>query len=386
MPQFGWRSNKSVEEWLFEEAYAFDFYQAVRLLELMAPKSVAVGETSEPNREPVRFSARVGFDTPASDVYELLPSDRSKDLPPKMVTNFLGLAGAAGPLPTPFAELVMERLREKDTGLRDFLDIFNHRLISLMYRARKVHRVSLSSRTPDQGPMANYLYSFLGLGHASLRKNKDLPYRALLPYAGLLTQQPRSAVGLERMLSDHFRTTISVKQFSGTWRNISRDQWTYLGRPGFTGQNQALGTAVVGTRVWDKQGRFCIEVGPLSLKHYVQFLPGGNAFQPLREMVRFYAGQEFDFSLRLKIKAQEIPELRPAKPLPRLGRSTWLSGTNAPAQKRAQIKAVEQTPELWLARPAERTLPRLGWTTWLRSRPLEKDSQTEISAEYMANG
>jgi type VI secretion system protein ImpH len=375
MSAFGWRTNKSVAEWLFEEAYSFDFYQAVRLLELMAPKSAPVGEGSEPNREPVRFSARVGFEFPASDVHELLPPDKDKDIPPKMVTNFMGLAGATGPLPTPFAELVMDRLREKDTGLRDFLDIFNHRLISLMYRTRKVHRVTLSSLTPEQGPMANYLYAFLGLGPASLRRSKSLPYRALLPYAGLLTQQPRSAVGLKLMLADHFQTGISIEQFSGSWRNIARDQWTYLG--GRQGQNQALGqTAVVGTRVWDKQGRFSITVGPLSLKHFLQFLPVGNAYRPLCELVRFYAGQEFDFNIRLKIRGQEIPELRPVKPKPQLGRSTWL-GT--------QTQIAAKAPEWRLARPAQRTLPLLGWTTWLRSRPLEKDSQVEISAESVTN-
>jgi type VI secretion system protein ImpH len=337
---FGWQREKSVQEWLFTEPYRFDFFQAVRLLELMFPESAPVGEGVEPEKEPVHFSARVGFDFPAGEVHDLLPSPNGAA--PCMVTNFLGLAGATGPLPAPLAELILERIRQKDTGLRDFLDIFNHRLISLMYRARKVHRVTLSSQSPEQGPMANYLYAFLGLGVDGLRDRmgQEVPDRILLPYAGLLSQQPRSVVGMEHVLSDHFRVAVHVQQFSGVWRHIEPDQWTSLGR---LGKNQVLGQSVVlGSRIWDQQGRFLIVVGPISLEQYLDFLPEGSAYTPLCKLARFYAGQEFEFRLRLKLHAAEIPELR-------LGKA------------------------------------KLGWTTWLKTRPAECDSQVELSSEYKTN-
>ncbi len=334
---FGWQREKSVEEWLFSEAFRFDFFQAVRLLELIDSKCAPVGEGSEPEKEPVRFSARVGFDFPAGEVHDLISS--GDDSAPCMVTNFLGLAGVTGPLPAPFAELVLERTRQKDTGLRDFLDIFNHRLISLMYRARKAHRVTLSSQSPEKGPMADYLYAFMGLGISGLRNRmgRQMPDRVLLPYAGLLSQQPRSVVGLKHILADHFQTSVEVEQFSGVWRNIEPDQWTSLGA---LGKNQVLGQSVVlGTRIWDQQGRFAIVVGPLSLEQYLDFLPEGSAYIPLCELVRFYAGQEFEFRLRLKLRAAEIPELR-------LGKA------------------------------------KLGWTSWLKTQPVEHDSTVELSSEF----
>ena len=339
MAALGWQKERSVQEWLFSEAYRFDFFQAVHLLELIFKDSTPVGEGPEPEKEPVRFSARVGFDFPASEVYDLLPP--KNDDPPTMVTNFLGLAGATGPLPTPFAELVLERIRQKDTGMRDFLDIFNHRLISLMYRTRKVHRVTLSSQSPEQGPMANYLYAFLGLGLSGLRNRmgKEVPDRVLLPYAGLLHQHPRSVVGLEHFLADHFRVFVHVEQFSGVWRNIEPDEQTAIG---LSGKNQVLGrSVVVGKRIWDQQGRFLILVGPLPLKEFLDFLPDGTAHKPLCELTRFYAGPEFEFKVQLKIQAAQIPELR-------LGKS------------------------------------KLGWTTWLKTRPGKRDSQVELSSEYKA--
>lgn len=331
---FGWQRDKSVQEWLFAEPYRFDFFQAVKLLELVFPESVAVGEGPEPEKEPVRFRARVAFDFPASEVQEL---DCQHDpLALMMTTNFLGLAGASGPLPAPLAELVLERLRHKDTGLRDFLDIFNHRLISLMYRTRKVHRVTLSSHAPERGPMANYLYSFLGLGLAHLRNRMAVEDRALLPYAGLISQQPRSVVGMEQMLSDHFQAPVTVQQFSGGWRTIEPDQRTAMGK---SGKNQLLGqTIVLGGRIWDQQGGLRIAVGPLPLDQFLHFLPDGNAYAPFCSMTRFYVGEEFQFRIRVKIKAAEIPETR-------LGKS------------------------------------KLGWTSWVKTKPCKQDSQVEISGE-----
>lgn len=354
MAAFGWQREKSVKEWLFSEAYRFDFFQAVRLLELIFSECTPVGEGPEPEKEPVHFSARVGFDFPAGEVHDLLSS--SDDSTPLMVTNFLGLAGATGPLPPPLAELLLERVRQKDTGIRNFLDIFNHRLISLMYRTRKVHRVTLSSQAPERGPMANYLYAFLGLGISGLRNRmgEQVPDRVLLPYAGLLSQQPRSVIGMECMLSDHFRVPITVKQFSGVWRGIESDQWTSLGR---WGKNRALGqTVVLGTRIWDQQGRFVIVVGPLSLRQFLDFLPNGTAYTPLCAMARFYAGQEFEFRIRLKLRAAEVPELRLGQA--KLGWTTWLQ---MPREgKPGESKSV---PAVW---PATH----------------KRDAQIELSAEY----
>lgn len=359
--------EESVADGLFAEPFDFDFFQAVKLLELMYPAHSPVGEGFDPEKEPVHFRARVSFDFPASDVQDL--ESGQGQLPARMTTNFMGLAGATGPLPTPLIELLLERLKEKDTGIRDFLDIFNHRLISLMYRTRKIHRVSLSSEvskaagspsarrllsdhsksaaTPrpsfrggTETPLDNYLYAFLGLGLAGLRnrmlESDHLEDRALLPYTGLLNQRPRSVVGLEQMLSDHFRMAVHVEQLLGMWRRIEPEQLTTLG---LTGRNQILGQSiVVGSHIWDQQGRFCIVLGPLDFETFQQFLPDGSAYKPLCAMTRFYAGEEFEFRVRLKIKAAEIPELH-------LGQA------------------------------------RLGWTTWLRTRPEKEDSEVELSSE-----
>jgi type VI secretion system protein ImpH len=333
MAIFGWQSDQSLADWLFAEPYRFDFFQAVRLLEILDPERRSPGQSSEPEKEAVRFRSRVGFDFPASEVHDITPS-AGPDSPAEMTVNFLGLAGAFGPLATPDTEMVLDRIRGKDYVLRDFLDLFNHRLVSLMYQVRKLNRLTLTTQSPENHPLAGHLYSFFGLGLSQLRDRMQTPSRALLYMSGILSQQPRSAVGLERLLEHHFGVGARVRQLVGRWRPLEPGEWTRIGT---NGQNQRLGAgAVAGTRIWDQQGSFEVELGPLAREEFLDFLPVGTGYQPLCELTRLYAGTEFEFVFRLVAQPAAVMEAR-------LGQS------------------------------------RLGWTSWLKTRPSEnEDSQVSL--------
>ena len=119
---------------LFEEAYRFDFFQAVRLLERLYPDREPVGREAHPSREVARFGARVTLEFPASQIQEIMPADDESG-PSRMTVNFMGLTGPLGVLPHSYTQLLFQRLLQKDFTLRDFFDLFNHRAISLFFRA-----------------------------------------------------------------------------------------------------------------------------------------------------------------------------------------------------------------------------------------------------------
>lgn len=348
----GGRKNNPVSEWLYAEGPRFDFFQAVRLLELAHPPEASVGAGVEPSKEAVRFRSAVRLDFPADDIASVTPPEcplghAACSLPPErhlpvMSVNFMGLAGEHGPLPKPFTELILGRVWRKDTALRDFLDIFNHRLVSLLYRIRKLHRFGLDARPPGEERLAGYVYAALGLGTPALRD--QIHDRPLLHYAGLLAQQPRSMVGLERMLSDYFGVGVEGEQFKGRWVPLERGQWTSIGR---RGRNNRLGEdAVVGTRVWDQQGAFELRLGPLTLEQLRDFLPVGWGFGPLCELVRFYAGDDLDYSFRLVLAAGEARETRLGKAGgARLGWTSWLGPARPPKAARR--------PRFWGVRRAD---------------------------------
>jgi type VI secretion system protein ImpH len=326
------RADRPVAERLFTEGWRFDFFQAVRLLERHVrrvsvgeridaeeePAHCSVGERSEPEKEAVRFRSRVSFDFPASDVDRIEPPPR-KGEPAVMTVNFMGLAGALGPLPHPFTELLLERRWQKDEAFGDFLDLFNHRLISLLYRARRQVRPYFAFERPGEGPFAEPLFAFLGLGLPQLRERGGFPDRALLPFAGLLVNRPRAASGLVALLGAYFAVPVAVRQLVGRWLEIEPDQRTALGL-----RNHALGRdASLGSRVWDQQGKIEVRLGPLTLSQFLDFLPTGRAFRALVGLVRYYVDEGIDFDVRLTLQSNQVPPCRLGWG-PRLGWSAWL--------------------------------------------------------------
>jgi type VI secretion system protein ImpH len=321
--KFGWREAASAEEWLLAEPWKFGFFQAVRLLETMRSSAAPLAEAADPADEPVRFRSRVTLEYSASEVQKLEPSASAK-APPVLSVNLLGLAGVSGPLPVADTELLLERAFHGDHAMADFLDIFNHRLISLLVRSAKAAHPVLTQGDPSAGRFAQYLYSLFGMAFAEVRNRLRIPDRSLLYYSGILAARPRSASGLETLLGDYFQVPVHVRQLVGTWRKIEPSHSTMIGSTmiGASGRNNALGrTAVAGGRFWDQQGRFRIEAGPIGLEMYLNLLPNGSGFEALSEMARFYAGLDFEFGIRLILLAAEIPETR----LDRNARLGWTS-------------------------------------------------------------
>lgn len=307
MAAFGWRKDRPLAEQLFAEAYRFDFFQAVHLLERLLPRTVRVGEGSGVPPEPVRFRSSLMAAFPASEI-DRLRLGAAPGEPPEMVVNFMGLAGGFGPLPPPLSEHVLARTRRGDTAARDFLDIFNHRLLSLLYRARTRHRPSLTRGTPADGNFALYLYALFGMALPELRGRMPIPDRALLHYAGILAQAPRSLHGLERVLADYFGVPVSGSPLEGRWLDIDPGERT---RIGMAGRNHGLGRgAVLGRRAWDQQAGLRLTLGPLSLPQFLDFLPAGKAHRPLQSLLAFYAESALEPEYRLQLRPEEVPPTR----------------------------------------------------------------------------
>lgn len=323
-------ADRSLAKTLYAQGQRFDFYQAVKLLELLDPQAASVATGVRPEREAVRFQSTVGFGFTGTDI-ATVEQGKNEAHQATMQVNFMGLAGALGPLPAPYTELLMDRLHDGDSIMRDFLDIFNHRLVSLMYRVRKIYRIGFAPEPLGKDRFASYMYALIGLGTDGLRNRMAIPDNLLLRYAGLLAQYPRSAAGLECMLKDYFHVRVQVHQFRGQWLLLDADQWTAIG---ITGRNQVLGESfLLGKRIYDKQGKLELRLGPLDLREFLDFLPIGHGFRSLGELARFYLDDTLDVDLRLTLKAKEVPGFR-------------IGGDQA---------------------------SRLSWTSWLKTMPRRED-------------
>jgi len=348
MAAHGWRSSASVADWLTAEGWRFDFFQALRLLELARPWKSPLGEGVDRAREAVRITSRVSHGFPASDVHDIAPP-ASPDAPARMEINVLGLAGALGPLPPPWTDLAVERARAGDRVLADFLDIFNHRLASLLYRSRKALRPGFEHRRPGDTGVGEWVFSLIGMATRGLRGNRlGLPDGALLKYAALLAGEVRSAKGLELVLADYFNTPARVTPFTGGFVDIEPDERTRIGRAPDRAANNALGVDVVlGARAWDPASAFRVELGPLSLSAFLDLLPCGTGFIPLCGLARFFAGPNLEFDVVLRLAAAQVPALRLDRAAaPRLGWTTWL-GAGPGVRPAAEDGAVTLQPRHW---------------------------------------
>ncbi|TMQ34736.1 MAG: type VI secretion system baseplate subunit TssG, partial [Planctomycetota bacterium] len=217
----------SVAANLFAEPFAFDFFQAVRVLERLYPQRRPVGRANPPRTEVVRFRAHLSLSFPPSAIYDLEPPADPEGLP-LMTVAFMGLYGPSGILPQHYTErLLYQHFKDSANperyALRAWFDLFNHRMIALHFRAWEKYRFSIpfergawQEREPDA--FTHCLYSFLGLGEPSLRNRlrvgvweevdgepqertlARIPDLALLYYGGYLSHRPRCAVALEAML------------------------------------------------------------------------------------------------------------------------------------------------------------------------------------------
>jgi type VI secretion system protein ImpH len=315
-------ARSAVEERLRNEPYLFEFFQAVRLLGRFLPDKVGVGKFALPSAEVARFQANSALGFPASEIQALTWSAKG---PVQMRVNFMGLTGPQGVLPLNYTVYLAERARAGDSAAVDFFDIFNHRIISLFFQAWEKYRFWIAYEHGDRDQFSHHLLDLIGLGTPGLQDRQAVPDDSLLYYSGLLAQHPRSAVGLEQILSDYFEVPVEVEQFAGGWYRLdTKTQCCLEGRGSYSEQ---LGVgAVVGDEVWDQTARVRLKIGPLSLAQYKEFLPTGSAFEPLRVLTHFFSNGEFDFEVQLILNRHEVPPCElgaDAESAPRLGWTTW---------------------------------------------------------------
>ncbi len=340
MASSGGSENAPVTETLREEGVRFDFFQAVRILQHLSRNREAVGGDAAPERESVRFRSDVRLTFRPSDVSDIDVPEDPADGPATVTVPFFGATSPAsfGSLPDCYAELILERARVRDRVLHEFVDLFNHRLLSLFYRAFEKHRFPIRwerSASDDGELFEHILFSAAGLNTPGLRGRMPLPDLALLPWVGVLARRPVAASELEAMVSDLFGVPAEAIPFSPAWYAVDEEELEPLGGGARLGRDVFLGrTVCVG------QFRFRLRLGPVNLATYRRFLPNGEAFRSLGDLVRLATGTEFDFEYQLVLRREEVPDFR-------LGGSPG-SGN------------------------------RLGWTSWLKTMPLEHDPDDVI--------
>jgi type VI secretion system protein ImpH len=316
---------------LEREPYGFSFFQALRLLEQASPDSARIGQLGPVARESVRLRPSSSMAFQAADITAIEKRGESPDRW-QLTTTVLGLYGANSPLPAFYTEAILRaELTEDDDPARVFLDLINHRVLSLLYAAWSKYRWEFTFEPGAVDKSSQRFFGLLGLATEGLREAIGVPAGRLLRYAGTFSMRPRGAAAVAGAVSDFFDgVPVRIEQCLLRWVRIDEADRNRAGL-----LNSSLGTDLtIGELVPDRMGKCRAVVGPLDFARFELFLPEGPNSGDLAELVALLLQDPIEWDMRLVLRGPEVPWCR-------------LSGDGSAV--------------------------RLGWTSWLRSEPESRD-------------
>ncbi|WP_298438909.1 type VI secretion system baseplate subunit TssG [Geobacter sp.] len=305
----------SLEAALLEKGHEFSFFQAMRLLGILTRKDGAgAGESAGNGAVRVRPELSLAF--PAADIARI----ERKEAGYLITARFLGLYGSASPLPTFYTEELLDEAAADAATTREFLDIINHRLYALFFACAAKYRLFFQVAEEENKEVVERLFCLAGLDGRKTRQRLPDPH-ALLRYVGLLSHNPRSALGLRTLLKDALGAPVEVIQCVRRRLPIPPEQ---RAQPGISGCTLGV-DAVIGSEKEDRMGMFRLRIGPLTREEFSAFLPGEAARKRLSELVRSYLPPSLAWDLELLLAPGEATAACLGAPVgSRLGWDTWL--------------------------------------------------------------
>ncbi len=329
------------------EPWRWDYFAVMRRLESLSRPAPRWGLAPLPRNESVRIGqeASLAFPPASFSRFELEGVDGRM----RLRQLFFGYLGPNGPLPTHMSDFIRERaLHGGDRTWLAFLDTFAHRFALHFYRAWVQARPAVTLDRPGEDAYRRWTGSFIGIGTATRQQRDEIFDDARLHFAGRLARRVHNAESIQAVLQQYFGVPVRVERWVGHWMHIEPAEQTRLGQPRRPSQAAASrlgGGAVLGSRVWDRQHRIRIHLGPLSLDKYNAFLPTGDARPALLRWMQQLLGDELFWDAELILKKEEVPPTR-------LGASSGQA-------------------------------PRLGWLSWLGERPRTRDARDVRVSERM---
>lgn len=343
---------------LERQPWAYDFFALMRRIDTLRPELPRTGQARRPVQEALRLGQTPEMDfAPAALASFVRPADG----PPRLGVRFFGLLGPQGPMPLHMTEYVRERLRQHgDPTLARFLDLFHHRLLTLFYNAWAQTQPTVHFDRPADDRYTAWLSAAAGLPPLG---SGALTTPSLAHQAGLLATRARHPEALCKVLRQFFGVGVSLRTHVGQWLAIEGDDRSRLGHARnrverAAAPGAALGlSANAGSKVWDRQYRFRLHMGPLTLAQYMEFLPGGPAWRQLGDWVKLLASPGLRWDLQLQLQAAEQPAPRLGRHV-RLGLTGWLGRAPARTGTSTEPGAAAEERQLLRLRPATNFLLR----------------------------
>ncbi|WP_432207271.1 type VI secretion system baseplate subunit TssG [Burkholderia pyrrocinia] len=318
---------------LFQRAPTMTFMQLCRLLEACAPERPGFGTRDTPEHEPVRFRPRPRLGFPAGEVAAVEFDDEHPDAPPTVRTTFMGLYGVDAAMPSHMIDEIVLR-EEGHEAVESFLDPFNHRAATLLYRAWKKYRYPERFRAGGVDDYSQSLLCLAGFGWGDKPLRAGLPNSRMLALLGLLIQRTRTSEGLAGVVAlaapgvdvrvDEFWavTTSTGRPTPLTSAKPDADMLAEVKRSGLGGGY------VLGRRLTYRSRAVRVTLRPVDERQAQDLLPDAWLHREVMAFIQLYVGVKADVHLRMEVSSRFVPHptvgVERAGPAPRLGWTTVL--------------------------------------------------------------
>jgi len=278
----------------------------------------------------IKFRSKPGLAFPVREVDSIEKTISREDDKNRYTVNVNvgGLDGVSGPLPLWLNKLT---LNPDNESLTDFLDIFSHRFIVLLYEAWLKSKPYLSFQKNGKDIFSQILFALLGLRpdqrkrYMNIPDNEDFQPSRMLPYSASLGHRPKSAQGLQGMLR-HYFLGIEIKIIEFIKRKVmipESERAIVRGDSLILGQNIIIGEYLI-----DIAGKFRVFIGPVEYKIYQEFMPDSENIKNLAKLITMYIGNLLEWDICIQIRGDSIPiqKIETSMPL-KLGYNSWLNST-----------------------------------------------------------
>jgi len=313
------------------------FYRFCQLLEQSQPDAPALGSHWQVRYDPVRFRPHPGMGFPASE-FKRVEFPEHTHLPATIRTTFMGLYGVESPLPTAYIDDITQR-REGFEAVSDFLDIFNHRMITQYYRIWRKYSYPATFAAGGTDRTSKYLLSLCGLGIDGSAQNIATPVSRFLALTGMMrlpTRTSEGVIALVQLLAPDTQASVIPHD---RLRIPLRNRLAMNASQPVSMRN----SPVMGSHAVDVNSQILLSLKTNNADEAREWLPGGQLHTDLLALLHVYLGSRLHVRLQLSVLRSLLPNAQlSCQPQ----NSGMLLGRTAVMRTQRPVKAAKNNDEL----------------------------------------
>ena len=273
----------------------FGFHQLIETIAEASSMSLDELENTLIEESIFRFFSNPKINFPAGDIEQVAIQDEEGKRIFQIITNFLGLQGASGPLPGSILDEIAESSYDNESIQAQYLDFFNHHLLAIFHQIWRKYKYYIRFKPDFSDNYSRNILNILGLskdfiGFSHLNWNK------IFYYIGIIQSGIRPPKILADIIRHYFDLDdVFIEEHVRQLVEVENEQKNKLGM-----QNMMLGNNFIsGDKVESFSNKFRVNIDNLTISEFYQFLPNTEKYKHLQELIRFLLKDPLPYDISL---------------------------------------------------------------------------------------